>query len=313
MTNEEKTQRYWALVEECLKAQRFEEAITFYRKLIDLNPADDSYRVGLAWAYHDSGRQEQAVACFEQIFEKELRRRIFTGFAYDELVRIFKENKNFDSLVGVCERAVAVYPEEIALLGELGDAYLKAGRAGDAVSIFEKMTVMEPDASAFFCSLGRARIMNHDFAGGEAAYRCAAVIDPDKAGSFFGLMAHVYQDAGQLEKAEEVLRQALAGHSDDPMLLMGLGDILIRRGKPEEGSAVYERVMTLESNAAGVYLNRLGRTLARAHYHLEAVAVFKKAIALDAQNPFYYVALSESYQSLGNVEAAAEALRKAAK
>jgi tetratricopeptide (TPR) repeat protein len=311
MTNEEKTQRYRTLVEEYLKAQRFEEAITFYRQLIDLNPGDDSYRMGLAWAYHDSGKAEQAIVCFEQIFEKELRRRIFTGFAFDELVRIFKENKNFDRLVDVCERAAAAQPEDIALLGELGDAYIKAGRPGDAVRIFEKMTAMEPDASAFFCSLGQARIMNSDFTGGEAAYGLAMSIDPDKAGSFFSRMAHVYLDAGQMEKAEEAFRQGLAEHKGETLLLMGLGDVLIQQGKLSEGSAVYERIAEQDHNAAGVYLNRLGHTLARAHYHHEAVGVFKKAIALDAQNPFYHIALSESYQSLGNTEAAAEALRQA--
>lgn len=310
MTNEEKTQRYRTLVEECLKAQRFEEAIAFYRRLIDLNPGDDSYRVGLAWAYHDSGQQEQAVACFEQVFEKELRGRIFTGFAFDELVRIFKENKKFDRLVDICERAVAAQPEDIALLGELGDAYLRAGRAGDAVSIFEKMTVMEPDASAFFCSLGQAHIMNHDFTGGEAAYRRAAAIDPDKARLFLGRMAHVYQDAGLLGKAEEVLRQGLAGHGGDPVLLLGLGDVLIRQGKLEEGSAVYERVMELDRNAAGVYLNRLGHTLARAHCHREAVSAFKRAIAHDPQNPFYYIAICESCHALGDLETAADALEQ---
>ena len=102
MTNEEKTKRCQALVEECLKAKRFEEAIALYRQLINLNPADDSYRLGLAWTYHDCGNADQAVACFEHVFEKELQRRIFTGFAFDELVRIFKENKKYDRLVEIC-------------------------------------------------------------------------------------------------------------------------------------------------------------------------------------------------------------------
>jgi protein O-GlcNAc transferase len=311
MTNEGKTERYRALVEECLKAQRFEEAITFYRQLIDLNPGDNSYRLGLAWAYHDSGRAEQAISCFEQVFEEELRGRIFTGFAFDELVRIFKESKKFNRLVDVCERAVTAQPGDIALLGELGDAYLKAGRPGDAVRIFEEMTAMEPDASIFFCSLGQARIMNHDFTGGEAAYRRAMAIDPAEAGSFSGRMAQAYLHAGQMEKAEEAFRQSLTERKGDPMLLMGLGDVLIQQGKPSEGAAVFERIMELDPNAAGVYLNRLGHTLARSHYHHEAIGVFKQAIALDAQNPFYHIALSESYQSLGNAEAAAEALRQA--
>jgi len=311
MTNEEKTQRYRALVEECLKTQRFEEAIAFYRQLIDLNPGDDSYRLGLAWACYDGGKTDQAIACFEQVFEKELQRSVFTGFAFDELVRIYKESKKYDRLVDVCERALAAQPEDIALLGELGDAYLKAGRAGDAVGIFEKMTAMEPDASSFFCSLGQARIMNHDFAGGEAAYRQAAAIDACETRSVFNRRAQAFLQAGQMEKAEMAFREGLAEYKDDPMLLLRLGDVLIQQGKIQEGSEAYQRTIEMNRDAAGVYLNRLGHTLARAHYHREAVGAFKKAIAHDPQNPFYYMALSESCRSLGDLEMAAEALRQA--
>jgi tetratricopeptide (TPR) repeat protein len=313
MTNEEKTQRYPALIEECLKAQRFEEAIAFYRQLIDLNPGDDSYRLGLAWAYHDCGKADQAIACFEQVFEKELGRRIFTGFAFDELVRIYKASKKYDRLVDVCERAVAAQPEDITLMGELGEAYLKAGRAGDAVRIFERMTAMEPDASPFWCSLGRAHIMEHDFLGGEAAYRRAAAIDPADAGTFYNRMAQSFIQAGQMEKAERAFLEGLAEHSDDPMLLLGLGDVLIQQGKLKEGLAAYQRTIDLNRDAVGMYSNRLGHTLARAHHHREAVAAFKQAIAYDPTNPFYCLALSESYRSLGNEEATAEALRQAGK
>lgn len=299
------------LVEECLNAQRFEEAIAFYRQLIDLNPGDDSYRLGLAWTYHDCGKADQAVACFEQIFEKEMQRRIFTGFAFDELVRIYKESKKYDRLVDVCERAMAAQPEDITLLGELGDAYLKAGRTGDAVSIFEKMTVMEPDASSFFCSLGQARIMDHDYVGGEAAYRQAAAIDPADAGSFYNRMAHSFIQAGQMQKAEKAFREGLTERSDDPILLLGLGDVLIQQGKLKAGTAAYQRTIKLNRNAAGVYLNRLGHTLARTHHHREAVRAFKQAVMHDPHNPFCYMALSESYQSLGAPEMAVEALHQA--
>jgi len=92
MTHEEKTDRYQAMAEECMKAGRYGEAVIFYRKLIELNPGEDSFLVGLAWAT----RQRQidlAVDCFEKVFEKELQRKIFTGFAFDELVRILRNEK----------------------------------------------------------------------------------------------------------------------------------------------------------------------------------------------------------------------------
>jgi tetratricopeptide (TPR) repeat protein len=311
MTKEEKTERYRTLVEECLKAQRYEEAVTFYRQLIDLNPGDDSYLVGLAWAYHDSGNEEQAVACFEQILERELQRRIFTGFAFDELVRIFKESGQFDRLVTVCERAAAVQPGDVALLSELGDAYLKAGRPGEAVGVFSKIMEMEPDDPVFFCSLGQALIMSGDPDGGEAAYRQAAAIDPSETGRFYARMANAYLQAGQMERAEKAYRSGLTLENNDPLLQLSLGDLLIRQGRQVEGESAYDKAIEMNSASAGAYLNRLGNTLARTGCHQDAVAAFKKAIALDGQNPFYYLYLSESYQALGRAEDAIAALRQA--
>jgi predicted Zn-dependent protease len=124
-------------------------------------------------------------------------------------------------------------------------------------------------------------------------------------------MAQSFVQAGQMEKAEKAFREGLAEHSEDPMLLLGLGDVLIQQGKIKEGSAAYQRIIELNRDAVSVYLNRMGHTLARAHYHREAAGAFKKAITHDPQNPFYYIALSESYKSLGDLERAAEALRQA--
>jgi len=50
--------------------------------------------------------------------------------------------------------------------------------------------------------------------------------------------------------------------------------------------ATYEKAMALNEAATGVYLNRLGNTLARADHHLEAIETFKKAIAWSQKTPF---------------------------
>ena len=311
MTHEEKTDRYQAMAEECMKAGRYGEAVIFYRKLIELNPGEDSFLVGLAWAYHDSGKIDLAVDCFEKVFEKELQRKIFTGFAFDELVRIFKERENFDRLVHICERVIAAYPEDVSLLGDLGEAYLKAGRPADAVGVYEKMTDREPDASAFFCRLGHALVATADFDRAEAAYRRAAEIDPSEALAFYSRLAYAYLQAGQEARAERTFRQCLTENADEPFLYLSLGDVLIDQGKLTDGMATYEKAMALNEAATGVYLNRLGNTLARADHHLEAIETFKKAIALEPKNSFYYLYLAKSYRALGQADRAEETVEQA--
>ncbi len=308
MDRNEKTDRYQALAEECMNAGRFDEAVIFYRKLIELNPGEDSFVLKLAWACHDAGRIDLATDCFEQLFAKELQREIFTGFAFDELVRIFKERSDFGSLVRLCERVVAAHPEDVSLLGDLGEAYLKAGRPADAVVIYEKMTALEPDASVFFCNLGHALVSNGDFERAEAACRRAAEIDPAEAASFYSRLAYVYRQEGQPARAERIYRRCLKDYDDGPLLHLSLGDVLIDQEKLAEGMASYDRAIARNQAEAGVYLNRLGNALARAGHHPEAVETFRRAISLEPGNAFYYLYLAESYRALGRHDQAEEAI-----
>ena len=311
MDRGEKTDRYQALAEECMTAGRYEEAAIFYRKLIELNPGEDSFLLKLAWACHDAGRIDLAVDCFEQLYEKELRRKIFTGFAFDELVRIFKERADYGRLVRLCERVAAAHPDDVALLGDLGEAYLKAGRPGDAVAVYEKMTALDPDDPVFFCSLGHALAATGDFDRAEAACRQAVKIDPAGAPSFYSRLAHVYRHEGQPARAERIYRRCLKDHDDGPLLHLNLGDVLIDQGKLAEGMASYENAIARNEAEAGIYLNRLGNALARTGHQPEAAEAFQRAIAREPENAFYYLHLAESYRALGRNDRAEEMVLRA--
>lgn len=184
MSEEGKTDYFHYLADDLMKVKRYDDAIILYEKLVDMHPGEDSFLLSLAWAYHDTGRLDDAIECFEQLLSVELKREVFTGFAFDELVRLFRENGQYNRLVDVCEKVVAAQQDDIALLSDLGDAYLKAGRASEAVAVFERIVEVEPDASAAYCNLGNALVTTGDFDGAEEAYRKAVEIDPQKLAPF---------------------------------------------------------------------------------------------------------------------------------
>lgn len=311
MSEEGKKESFLRLADDFIKEKRYGDAIVLYRKLVDMYPGENSLLLSLAWAYHDNGMLDDAVDCFERLLSLELQEEVFTGFAYDELVRIYKEKSDYGRLVSVCEQVAAAQPDDIGILGELGDAYLRAGRFDDSVGVFEKMAVMEPDASAVFCSLGNALIASGNLDAAEEAYRKAVEIDPSEAASYFSRMAYVYFDAGHVERAEMAFRKCLEFRDDESIYYCGLGDVLISQGRLVEAECAYERATELNQSSAGVYYNRLGNTLARANYHLQAIETFKKAIAADSRNPFYYVHLAESYVAVGLSDMAEKMYRQA--
>lgn len=311
MTEERKADYSRYLADEFIKSKRYDDAILLYQKLVEMHPGEDSFLLSLAWAYHDGGRPDEAVRCFERLFSVELERKIFTGFAFDELVRIFKETGNYERLLDICERAVAAHPDDVALLNDLGDAYLKGGKAGESVKVFKRLVEKEPDASATYCCLGNALVQAGDLDGAEAAYIRAVEIDPSEAATFYNRLADVYRTVGFYERAERALRKCLEYRFDDPMYYCGLGDVLVKLGKIKEAHSIYEKAVNLHCTGAAAYYNRFGNTLARGNHHIEAVEAFKKAAVADPHNPFHYVHLGDSYAALGLTDDAERAYRQA--
>lgn len=311
MREEGKTEYLLCLADDLMKEKRYEDAIVVYKKLVAMHPDKDSFLFSLAWAYHDSGRIDDAIGCFERLLSIELEEKIFTGFAFDELVRIYREKGDYGRLVAVCEKVVAAQPDDIGFLNDLGEAYLKADKASEAVAVFIKMTEMEPDASDAYCRLGNARIAAGDFDGAEEAYRKAVEIDPTEGGTFYNRLANVYLHDGFYERAEHACRKCLELRHDEAMYHCSLGDILVKQGKIDDAFEAYGKAVQLDIISGGVYYNRLGNILARENHHLKAIEAFQKCIAEDSRNPFYYIRIAESYAALGFSDLAKEAQRKA--
>ncbi|HQK78893.1 MAG TPA: tetratricopeptide repeat protein [Syntrophales bacterium] len=286
------------LVEDYLVAGHCGEAIEILRRLVARHPGEDSFVLKLAWAYHDGGFLDEAVACFEALLEKELQRRIFTGFAFDELVRIYKREGRYDNLVAICERAMAAQPEDYALMGDLGDAYLKTGDVAKAVAVFRRMTELEPEDAMACCRLGNALAAGEEFDAAEAAYRRAGEIEPLSAAAYYGRLAVVYRDAGHIEAAVRMAALCIREDAAEPAHHLLAGELLLARGDIEAAVAAYETAMALRPEFTAAYCNRLGNALALANHHEKAVAAFQKAVTAEPQNPFYLLYLADAQRAL---------------
>jgi len=309
MTEQNGTEQYESLAQLYMKEKRYPEAIAVYRQLIRMKPDMDSFVLCMAWALKDNGQVDEAVAQFEKLFQKELVRKVFTGFAYDELVRLFRETKQHERLVEICERAVAVQPRDFALLYTLGDAYLRAGQAEEARKIFQKLLDEEPDSSQYHTAMGNALIADGRFEEAEASYRRAIENDfPGKEGIFMDKMGHAYLQAGALDRAESAFRRAVEAAGGDPIYRCDLGDALVMLGRLEEAFQSYAEAVRVNPVHEGTYYNRLGNRLIKENRAPEAIDAFRRASAADPSNAFYRLSLAEALNSCGRAEEAKEIL-----
>lgn len=294
-----------------MKSGRSAEAVSIYRKLIQDCPEEDSHLLALAWALHDSGERYEAIVCFEQLFGRELARGLFIGFAYDELVRMHREENNGEALVSVCERAAAAQPEDVGILQTLGEAYLSTGKTAEATVLFGKLTEREPDVPGYWCSLGDARLAGGDPGDAEAAYNRAAENDPATKAVFLSRLAEGLMRFGHLERARTVWERSLEACPKEPFCWTGLGDCLVRLGEPAAAADAYRRAAELRPASAAAFWHRLGQGLVREGHHFLATEAFNEAVAAAPENPFHRLCLAQCYAAQGQNELAEKTIQRA--
>ncbi len=91
--------------------------------------------------------------------------------------------------------------------------------------------------------------------------------------------ARSLQRAGQLEEAESVYRELLAGHPDCLKAWNNLGVLLERTGRPDEAVDVYQRAIELDGQQAMLHYNH-GHALHEAGHLVDAVESYRRALTL---------------------------------
>jgi tetratricopeptide (TPR) repeat protein len=303
MTEKDNKTKIIDSAENLIKQGKYQEAIPVLKKLHKTFPEDEPVLFILAMACYDSGDTKQAEHFLNVLFKKELKRKVFTGFAFDELVRLYKQQKNFQKLVNICEKAVAVQPEDVGLLTELGNAYMQCGENDKASGIYKKLTDMENDNPVFYSLLGEALFQAGRYRDSEDAFTKAAEMKSEKPDGYYFKMAILFQQARRDKDAERMLNQCIAVNATNPLYHCALGDSLIFLGRIKEAKSAYEKAVECDAAGAGSYFNRLGNAFMKAGKFFEAFDAFNLAIRHEPLQ-YYFVGLASACRALGLIEQA---------
>jgi tetratricopeptide (TPR) repeat protein len=268
-----------------LSENKFDETIALLEEIHKLHPAEESVLVRLAWASWDKGDRESSIRHWEELFERELERRVFTGFAYDELVRICKLEGKTAKLVSLCEKAARAQPEDPGLAEELGKAYLLSGEYEKAGGVFGKLVSDDKDNPVYHCLLGEALLKTGRHEEFENACRQAGRVDPDDADRYLFQAACLYMEGQLPDRARRLLSECLAIAPEKGLYHCASGDALAAMNRPADAFSAYERACRLNPSQTAAYWNRLGNSLMKKEFFSHAVKAFEAALAFDPQTP----------------------------
>jgi tetratricopeptide (TPR) repeat protein len=288
--------------------------------------ADEGARLDLALelaqTYEEAGRNEEAIAQYEQVFEELLGKAAQSpadstlfGEVVNRLVRALRRSGSEAKLQGVLAKTRRALDEGNPLLDLITIESLREdGKPHEALELARAASRRSPDDRAL--KFTEAVILGESKLFKESADLLRSMIRGDigsatEDASVYIVLSGVQMQAGRLVEAEESARKALELSPDDAQALIQLSSILDRAGKHEDSEKTLRELLKREPDNATA-LNNLGYFMVeRGVGYAEALKLIEQAVAIDPTQGSFLDSLGWTHFKLGNIEKARQYLEKA--
>jgi pilus assembly protein FimV len=282
-----------ASAEKLVAKGKIETAIKEYERLLDDNPNDVNTlnRIGDLWVRIN--RNDEAVKVFGKIADHYSKDGFFL-----KAIAIFKKiNKLDPSKLDIYAKLADLYAKQgLAMEAKsqyqvLADYYIKHGDPGNALSIYRKISELDPNSINVHVKLADLYSQNNQTA--------EALKEYDRVG-------RMLLKRGMLDEAVQVFRKALKIDTHNTDLVESLVNALIEAKNFDDSIQILET--SLEANPHPRLFALLGRTYQARGDVGAAQAALERGLAKSPDEPSIREALSEVYVRQGNAGKAFEAL-----
>lgn len=214
-------------------------AIEWYRKTLEIQPANPAALNNLGGALQGQGQAGAALECYQRAIASDPNHQD----ALSNLGAAQKDLGNLDGAVGSLQKLVAINPNQPDLYGRLGDIYKMQGKLNTAIDYFHKALSLAPDNHEILNSLGVAFKEIGELEKAVASYRQALVYKPDYA-DVYNNLGNVLGDLGQLDAAVANYKVAIAHNPGSVAALNNLGVALTEQCELVAAIDCYKKAIT---------------------------------------------------------------------
>ncbi len=283
---ESASDRYRAL--RCLEIGEFyrnmeknAEGIRYWEMALAEKPDNEVLRYEIGRAYLQSGSLEQAIPYFEQVSDNskiaENKSRATTLLAYISAVTgaTSTSEEQYRS-------ALEVWPSNHYAHSGLAHLLADQERFLEAKESFENAIKIYDEDVSLLIQLGIVCDKVDDIEGAERAANRAMEVDPEYAESY-NFLGYMYAErAIKLDRAVELIKNALEIQPDDPNITDSLGWAYFQKGDIDKAIESLEKAVELLTEddlmGASVIYEHLGDAYEKAARYEDALLMWRKAI-----------------------------------
>ena len=264
---------------------KFEEAEGVWRELVEKFPDERTSRnLGmLAEVQSKAGKADAALATVREALKLEPN----DPESQRSLANLLFQAGKDDEAIATVRNALKGDANNPDLSIVMGGVLMKFKKSDEAIAVFKGLIERYPN-NEDVVKIARSSLSSiyaelNDFAKAEAELEAVFVKNPDDPGINNDL-GYLYADQGKnLEKAEAMIRKAVAEEPDNYAYLDSLGWVLFKRGKFEEAKAPLEKAQA-DTRADSTIPDHLGDVYFQLQEPLKAKAAWERALKMATES-----------------------------
>ncbi|WP_158941589.1 tetratricopeptide repeat protein [Granulicella sp. S190] len=218
-----------------------DQAIAVFRHVLEKNLNSIAVSYQLALALQRSNNVQEAIALLEKVIAAEPK----NAEALTNLGMALCQAQQAKAAVPILQRATSLEPESVTAHQNLAAAYVQLSQFSDAATELHQALKLSPDAPQLHYNLGLALKMQDDAAGAIPELETAQRLDPSAAEAPY-LLGILYMQNGRYEEAAREMNLSLKIHPENGEGWATLGSIYDKLNKlPEATTALREAIRQL--------------------------------------------------------------------
>lgn len=287
------------------KGGKFSESADEYKKVLELDAANEEALYGLGTALRKQGKTPEALADYEVL----LKANPNHAGALAGTGLIMLDNGDHENALAAFGKALDIDAVSSEALAGKAIALYKTGKTKEAEAVFQEVIGKKPDDPGLMVQYASFLENKGNLRGAKDAFEKAAKKDPHLLDAQVGLGEVLYK-MGNVSECFKVLSAAVDEHPGNLALIMQVASLYRQQKLYDDASKMLARGSALDANHPKL-LVELGRTALDSGAYDDALAFFNKVNEQDKNNLDGYIWRGTTYFRKGEVQKGVEEFKAA--